>query len=809
MRIYLAFFLFILSINSSFALEKKRVLASRIFESPKIDGILVEKIWETVNPAAGFIQNQTKPGTPASQATEVKILYDDDALYIGAVLYDVSPDSILRELGKRDTEGNTDLFGFVLDTYKDGINAFGFFVTPAGVQLDARYSANGQDLSWNAVWQSKVSIVGNNWIAEIKIPYSAIRFSNKEEQVWGVNFVRKIRRHREICYWNNIDPSVDGFVNQFGELRGIQSVQSPVRLSLTPYISGYSDNYKDFSGATNLNSTNYNFNAGADLKYGINESFTLDMTLIPDFGQVQSDNQVLNLSPYEVQFNEFRPFFTEGTELFNRGDLFYSRRVGGTPAKYYEISSELGDNEYIINSPSVSQLLNATKISGRTEKKLGIGLFNATVNRTYATIQNSNNESRLVITDPLTNYSVIVLDQAMKNNSYISFVNTNVLREGSFYDANVSGMQFKFQDKKTMYALRGNSAISRKYSENDQSDSPGYAYDFDLSKISGKFQFSLLYNVKSDLYDPRDLGYLQVNNQINYTSRIKYNIYKPFWKVNSWYNTISLNKSLLYLSREHQQYTVTGSSFTTFTKQFLSTGLTVIASPFEGKDFFEPRMPGRFLVVPANSNISYWLSTDYRKKFAIDVSLFLHKFSQAGRQTINMKVSPRYRVNNKLSFILEFEEDSKKNNVGFVNNKEDNIYIGERNINTFTSTIRSNYTFTNLMALSLRIRHYWSIAEYSNYYLLNNKGNLENSNYDQIHDVNFNAFNIDMVYTWNLAPGSEMSIVWKNSILKSGNQLLYDYADNFRSTIESPQLNSLSVKVLYYIDYLRLKSIIK
>ncbi|MBA3901836.1 MAG: carbohydrate binding family 9 domain-containing protein, partial [Bacteroidetes bacterium] len=484
--------LFLFSFSISFAQQKKQFSAFRISDPIKIDGILDEAAWQNAVPATDFVQNMTKPGNPSTQPTEVRILYDDDAIYVGAILYDVSPDSILRELGKRDTESNTDLFGLILDTYRDGINAFGFFITPAGVQLDARYSSNGVDFEWNAVWDSKVQINENSWVVEFKIPYSAIRFSKAEVQKWGINFVRKIRRHREISYWNNVNPAVVGLVNQSGELFGIEKIKSPVRLSVTPYVSGYADHFKTPTGGS-VTST---FNAGADIKYGINESFTLDMTLVPDFGQVQSDNLVLNLSPFEIQFNDFRPFFTEGTELFNRGGLFYSRRVGGTPIGYQNVSRGLGEGENIISNPSASQLINASKVSGRTRQGLGIGVFNATTAPTFATIENSKGEKREVLTDPLTNYSVIVFDQSLKNNSFISLVNTNVMREGSIYDANVGGIQFKFLDKKVTHAISGDATLTQKY--HPEKIDNGHAYNLAFSKVSGNFQYHLTHLVRSD-----------------------------------------------------------------------------------------------------------------------------------------------------------------------------------------------------------------------------------------------------------------------------------------------------------------------
>ncbi|MFN7013363.1 MAG: carbohydrate binding family 9 domain-containing protein, partial [Bacteroidia bacterium] len=229
--------LFIALVSHSYAqLPKKETYAVRIELAPKIDGLLTDDCWNNANIATGFTQRQINTGQPATQHTEVKVLYDDVALYVGAILYDVSNDSILREVGERDMlNSNSDQFGVYFDTYNDAINAYGFIVNAAGVQTDIRYSPNGEDFLWNAVWDSKVKIEGNNWYVELKIPFSTIRFADIPIQKWGVNFMRGIRRHREISYWNFVDPANEGFVNQFGILNGIENIVSPIRLSLTPY----------------------------------------------------------------------------------------------------------------------------------------------------------------------------------------------------------------------------------------------------------------------------------------------------------------------------------------------------------------------------------------------------------------------------------------------------------------------------------------------------------------------------------------------------------------------------------------------
>ena len=455
---------------------KKQSKAARITNSLKIDGVLDETVWQVASVSDNFIQSEPKPGIEAFQKSTVKILYDDNAIYIGAKLFDSSPDSIAKQLSERDNFGNTDWFGIVIDAYQDGNNGVGFFVTPVGIQLDIKYFADGNggnsvfsgDRNWDAVWISEANITDEGWTVEMKIPYSAIRFPAQEDQVWNVNFARSIRRNRELSFWSPIDPTQTGLLQQSGQVSGISDIKSPVRLSATPFLAVYGDLYRD-KNESPKNSWGRSFTGGMDVKYGLNDAFTLDMTLIPDFGQVQFDNQILNLSPFEVRFDENRQFFTEGVELFNKGNLFYSRRVGGRPVGFFDVSGGLSDGETVIENPGETQLINATKVSGRTNGGLGIGVFNAISKNTYATIEDANSGNRReVLTNPLTNYNVLVFDQSLKNNSYVTLVNTNIWREGGGdnYEANVTGSLFSISNKKNTYAISGGAVLSQKYFTN-------------------------------------------------------------------------------------------------------------------------------------------------------------------------------------------------------------------------------------------------------------------------------------------------------------------------------------------------------
>ncbi|GAC1381018.1 MAG: hypothetical protein NVSMB30_28800 [Hymenobacter sp.] len=830
--------------NAATPAPKRQLQAVRITIPPKLDGVLDEAVWQTAPIASQFIEQEPTPGRPEKHPTEVRVLYDDAAIYVGAIMHDVAQDSILRELSQRDDVGNSDWFGVWFDPYHDQLNGYGFLVTTGGVQLDTRYSTGGEDGNWNAVWESRTALRGTDWVAELRIPFSAIRFSNAPEQLWGLNFARQRRSSRQRFFWNELRPQVSGFVNQWGELTGLRNLRPPLRLSLTPYVSAYVNHYPYHE--LDKRNTATSFNGGADVKWGINESFTLDATLVPDFGQVQSDNQVLNLSPFEVQYNENRGFFTEGTELFNKGGLFYSRRVGAAPIGAAGVSGQLRPGssgpaghqggEFIVENPAITRLLNATKVSGRTSHGLGIGVFNAVSNDVYATVQDSTTGARRqVLTQPLSNYNIVVFDQSLKNNSYVSLINTNVTRAGQTYDANVTGGLFRFANKANRYAVNGSVVYSNRRgkvfnSEQDIDDPHGYKYYVNLSKISGNFTWSVDHSIESHTYNPNDLGLLFSNNSISQSVSANYNIYKPFWKVNRLNTYVSLNYSLLEHPAVYQSAGVYAGGNTTFAKRFLTTGINLDASPLT-RDYFDPRRSpiGRYYVrKPANFALSGFFSSDYRKKLALDIGygtrFFVADGTRPGRHTFSLSLGPRYRASNHLSFNHQLGFELRRNQVGYAGGlssaepadagllqdfggPDGDVLLGRRQVTTVTNTTTAAYTFTNRMSFSLRLRHYVSNVHYRDFSRLRPEGEETPVAYERNRDNTFNAFNVDAVYSWWFAPGSQVSVVWKNAgaTFLEADAATPLYFSNLNNSLNTPHNNTVSVKVLYYLDYLALR----
>ena len=784
--------------------EKRALEIVKVTESPKIDGVLDDHSWSKAAIARDFIQFEPYNGDKPSLPTEVKVMYDDQAIYFGAIMYDNNPDSIIKDLGVRDefTRMNSDLFTILISTFNDGVNAVEFMVSASGVQSDGKHNGNHSDSNWDGVWESSVQITDIGWIAEIKIPYSALRFSKEENQDWGIHFFRQIRRYREWSSWNFVDINTRGFINQMGEIAGLKDIKPPLRLSVTPYISAYLEN--DADG----NQWNSDFNAGMDLKWGINQSFTLDMILIPDFGQVQSDDEILNLSPFEVRYDEKRAFFTEGTELFNKGQVFYSRRIGGSPKGPQDVYDHLRENEDVKRNPAETKLINATKISGRTSDGLGIGFLNAMTGAVDAEIEDSiTGEIRSFRTQGFTNYNMLVFDQTLKNNSYVSFVNTNVLHAEDNYTANVSGGEFKLMNKENSYQIYGRGAVSQIYTD---STDLGHTYAIQLAKTKGNFLFELTHITESDTYDPNDMGFIRNNNESTWDVEVAYNKKEPFWKVLNWHNEISIRQTSLYKPRKYSDFEINFRTNTTWAKNYLHTGLYLETKPFKRYDYFESRVDGWRYNRHKMAFANFWMSTDYRKRIALDFRSGGWKAFGYNQYGYRYTIGPRIRFSDKWLLTYNFSINTAFNTYGYIEDYADTggntvINFGQRDQQTYTNTLNTNYIFNNKSSLSLRVRHYWSRVEYTDFYRLQEDGNLSNSigydTYGEDQNYNYNAFTIDMKYLWRFAPGSEMAIVWKNAIYSSETNIVNDFFDNLNSTFESSQINSISLKVLYYLDY--------
>ncbi|MBA2250317.1 MAG: carbohydrate binding family 9 domain-containing protein [Chitinophagaceae bacterium] len=779
--------------------------AVKTTQAIKIDGNLDESAWKDAKPATNFTITYPTFGKPSKRKTEVKILYDNTAVYVGAYMYD-DPAEIRKQLTARDVLflQDADVFTVEMDTYNDKQNGFLFSISAAGVQGDAKISGNN-DFTWDAVWESKVSIKTDGWVAEMKIPFSAIRFPKTNVQDWGLQFVRFKRKTNENSTWSVEDPNISGNINQWGHWKGLQNISPPLRLSFLPYLSGG----VRVSPAAKGNFTEYLKSGGMDVKYGINESFTLDMTLIPDFAQVQSDNTVLNLSPFEVKYDEHRPFFTEGTELFNKAGLFYPRRIGAQPGGLFDVLALARDSaQYkILKNPGITRLYNATKISGRTKHNLGIGVLNALAATMNARLENENTGEKINIeTEPLTNYNIIVLDQAFKNRSSLTFTNTNVLRKGNSRNADVAGLDLGLFDKKNIYEF----AFSGRYSAiwGKDGNKNGYRTDASYNKISGKFQYTLTTSVLSDSYDPNDLGFLYNNNGVTGVANVSYNIFTATKHFLNQRYRLRFSNAYLYNPFKWERLSISSSNYLLF-KNFWDVTFEFFTQPFWSNDYFEPRTPGKFLKHPPIYFGTMHGSTDSRKKLYYEYNYSYGESPLPNDPYYKVENGLRYRFNDKFQVNADLNVSEDKGNWGYVYRDVNGLpIIGERNVRTDISTLGLNYNFDSKMNINVRVRHYWSQVHYTNFFDLKDDGYWTVKPFTPGYDQNFNTFNLDMFYTWDFLLGSRITLAWKNALGSNINidgMLNNSYYKNFRQIFQNPHSNEVTLKIVYYLDYLSLK----
>jgi hypothetical protein len=788
------------------AQDKKTLTITRTTTPPKIDGVLNDAVWQNADEAKDFTQFRPEMGVPETdyQKTVVKITYDDDAIYVGAYLYD-KPEEIMKQFNSRDNFGQQDFFGVIFNPNNDAQNDTEFFIFPSGNQADAIASPSiGEDFGWNAVWESAVKIVDDGWVVEMKIPYFNLRFSNQDVQTWGLQFHRHFRTTRAQYSWNPIDRTKGNIGLYHGELKGIENIEPPVRLSFYPFTSGLLNTYDG--------ETDTDFNLGLDIKYGITENFTLDMTLIPDFSQAGFDNLVLNLGPFEQTFSEQRQFFTEGVDLFNKGNLFFSRRVGSRPTG----NVELNENEEIIDRPNTVKVLNAAKVSGRTKKGLGIGVFNAITEKTKAKIRdNETGEVREEVVEPLANYNILVLDQQFNQNSSVSLINTNVTRDGNFREANVTGLLFDISNKRNTYNLYGEAKMSNlNLADGNQT---GYSTFFFAGKSHGKLRYSFDHSYADTKYDINDLGFISRNNYNNFGVDLTYRIFEPTKKLNNYYIGTYVNYTRLANPGEY-----TGSSFgvnfDAVTKTLHNFGGNINFQVGKQFDYFEPRVEGRYFIYENRINSNVWISSNYNNTFAIDANLGGATYFEDNRDTNEywFGLNPRVRFNDKFLVVYSFDYNKIFKDRGFTTLSDDNIIFGERDRKILVNSISGTYNFNSFHSLGLTFRNYWSTVIYQDeLFTLRDNGRLTKDSGFTVGDlennpnINFSTWNLDLNYSWQFAPGSFLTALYRNQLFNSDTAATETYRQSLDRLFDQPIQHTFSLRLQYFLNYSDLKNVFK
>ena len=799
----------LLCLSTTFAQEQKKTLnITKTENAPKIDGVLDEDVWKTAEVATDFVQFRPEMGVMAKdhQKTEVKMTYDDNAIYVAAYLHD-KPEDIQRQLTSRDNFGNSDFFLVVFNPNNDAQNDAEFFVFASGTQADAIANPNsGEDFGWSAVWDSAVKIVDDGWIVEMKIPYRTLRFS-KDVETWGLQFHRRFRVDNTQYTWNPIDRTKGNIGLYHGELTGINNIEPPIRLNFYPFMSMV---------LNNMDSPDYKL--GMDVKYGITENFTLDATLIPDFSQATFDNVRLNLGPFEQTFGEQRQFFKEGVDLFNKGNLFFSRRIGAAPRG----SVDLNENEVLEDVPDNVKVVNALKISGRSKKGLGIGVFNAVTEKTEVTVRNQDtNESRREVIEPLTNYNILVIDQQFNGNSSIGIVNTSVWRNGSnFRDAYTGALVANINNKRNTYNIRADAKVSQV--NFDINGEFGFNSFFRIGKSHGKFRYSFDHRFSNDKYFINDLGLNFRNNFNNFGIDINYRIFEPTEKLNNFFVNGYVNYRRLY-----KPGTFTGTNFGIFangqTKKLMWFGANVNFEPGKQFDYFEPRdfENKRFFVFKNIGSINGWIDTNSQKRFSLNLGGGMwHAFDEE-RDLFGyfFDLSPSMRFNDKFRINYSFSYNNNKGSQGYAINSNglpNEIVFGERDVNSIENSISGSFTFNPYHTIALSFRNFWSTVTYDqNPYFLQEDGSLieQSQTFSELglgdSNVNFNTWNLDLNYTWQVGPGSFLTALYRNQLFQYGTNSQDSYFDSLGDLFDQQMNHIFSLRLQYFIDYNSIKGIFK
>jgi hypothetical protein len=549
------------------------IRAARVQGTIAVDGRLDESSWAAAEPATGFTQTDPAEGQPATERTEVQVLIGEDALYVGARLHDRQPKRIKAALARRDEDVEADEFDVYLDTFHDHLSGVRFRVTPGGATLDGILGSSAQgseeDDSWDPVWESATQVDSLGWTAEIRIPLSQLRYSSTTDGTWGIQLYRKILRKGEEDWFAFVPKSEVGGVSRYAHLVGLGPLQAQRRLELAPYLLARGSYQPSTAGDPFQSGSEYRGSAGLDLKYGLTSDLTVNATVNPDFGQVEVDPAVVNLSVFETFFPEKRPFFVEGADVFRFGgirasnsfgvpDIFFSRRIGREPQR-----NLAGDGVNFLDAPTETSIRAAAKLSGRTRTGWSIGLLDAVTAGEDARYVDTLGSRVTTPVEPLTNYFVGRVRKDLRGgNSTVGIITTTVNRDlespelesllrGSAYSV---GADFTNSWADRVWSLDGSvgfntvrgtpEAIARtqlssaRYYQRPDATSfhfdstrtslSGHAYQLALRKNSGKhWQGGLVYQETSPGMETNDLGFQSEASQRGISTALEYNERQP------------------------------------------------------------------------------------------------------------------------------------------------------------------------------------------------------------------------------------------------------------------------------------------
>lgn len=776
------------------SVNKQTLEVPLLHDGIEINGMPDEALWQQAAHLTELTKYFPDSGeTPDGLSQDIFLFYSESGLYIGFHFKDEQSE-VLGQLTTRDNfSGNSDYIHLRINPFNDGANDFNFYLTAAGVQADSKSTAINSDFGWNGVWESKVQLTKNEWSGEIFIPYRVLRMPRnidpEKPTDWGFNVVRYRRSDRTQYCWNYIDRNFNNESLQSGLLKGIAVKNPPKRINLRPNTTGVIQRGP-------AGSLRYSGAAGADIKVGINKSFTLDMTLLPDFSQVAYDQQFVNFGAFERQFDENRQFFKEGVNLFNKGNLFYSRRIGGNPKNFTNANLDQLSN----STQSFTRMLNATKVTGTTDHNLSVGFLNAITAANYISGLDSNGLPVSVLTEPLTNYNVVAVDQRLGGNNSIGLINTSVVRQNSGFearDARATALTTNLNLLKNTHFI--NATLAQSSVTETANPHAGLQLEWTLGKQKGAWRWDHFLNVTTPDFDPNDMGFLQRANSIHQNFRIYNVLQRPTKRYIRRTNSLLLQYRRLYdpnvFERIHLEFSHFG-----LTKSFFAYGYNAEVRP-EDYDFFDPRVWGRYRINPASIWQNAWISTDFRKPLAVEATIGHWQWADWGAHGIYGDLSFIVRVNDRFNFRTALNLGNN-HQVGWAQTlSTDSVGMALRDRKELAQSLSGQYLFGPNSYLSLNVRHTWNRIENENIFHLTQQGRLVETDAYIDPNLNINIFNLDLKYVLWFAPGRELNLLYRASLAQADDQTQLNYFNNIHSLTGQAADQVFSVRLVYFLDY--------
>ena len=830
----------------SAAAADSRVEAVRVGTATTAGHTLTEDHWGAAPVVSDFVQREPREGAAPSQTTEFRVAFDSSTLYVKVRANDSEPQKIASYLTRRDEDSSSDWIRVYIDSYHDRRTAYEFAVNPSGVKQD-RYWFNdtNNDMSWDAVWDVTVSRDQKGWTAEFRIPFSQLRFTPSDTSTWGFAVSREMPRTRETNTWPLLSRNANGYVSSFGELGGLSTGGAQKRLELAPYTVGNLTR-QPTGGNPLVTPSGLGGAAGLDLRYAVTPGLTLTATVNPDFGQVEADPAVVNLSAFETFFNERRPFFVEGSGNFrfdadcydSCNNLFYSRRIGRAPQGMGNLPS--GDGVYA-DAPSQSTILGAAKLTGRIGR-YSIGVMHAVTQQEFAEVSAAGVRSEQAV-EPSSSYSVARVKREYANNSYIGLIGTATNRRLSDNlnfipsSAYVGGADFDWRVRR-MYSLNGYLETSQvngaapaieALQENNRhlfqrpgltserldvtrTALSGYAGAMAFNKIGGEFIHSQSYvYFRTPGFDTNDLGFLRRSDQIRqqHWLQLRSNKVTRLFRQRN----INFNQWTAWNFDGDMQFggfNINGN--VTFVNNWQAGGGTFRPFPNHGFDDRATR-GGPGILSEGAPEKWFYVYSDGRRLFSAGLEGNFGGDNH-GTSWTNWYPSISLRPISAMMFSLSMSLNSSRQDSQWVNNVTDasTHYVFARiNQTTVNVTGRFNYTITPNLSLQLYAQPFVSAGAYTGFKEVNDPLSESYENrykpfaYSDAQygnpDFNVKSFRTTNVLRWEYKPGSTLFVVWQQARENDAVPGGFDVGRDARAIFGVPPRNVFLVKLAYWLNY--------